>query len=411
MTTYPNLSLILPTRGATGSGHWADVLDANTAKIDAHDHTSGKGLRIKSAALSIDGDVSFGSTWAITALNRVSLSAVAAPIVNRSLFCKSADGELYWLSATGTQVKMTSGSSLNVAAFTGGIGGDYTAVAAALNYDDSAKRYTHKGAAGTNWARLQSGPVRIAELDTAETVFVEQAAPAALAASYTMTWPTALPGSTLLAQIDATGQWIFSNTVPNATTFSAAASFSSTVGVTGLITATAGLTAAVNQSLTVSGTGTLKHGTQTLSLHASNFVAIQPTTPDAGAMQLSFNGSFNARGDLGGDVSSDPIQVIGPIPLIIGKRILAVRAYIADNATGPTTVTLTVRSESSIGATAVIGSAATSSGSGANQTLTVSGLTATVSSGLSYLMTVTSSSTTSGRGTFLFMVEIDYDHP
>lgn len=377
MTTYPNLSLTLPTRGATGSGHWADVLDANTAKIDAHDHTSGKGLRIKSAALNIDGDVSFSSTWAITALNRVSLSAVVAPIVNRSLFCKSADGELYWLSATGTQVKMTSGSSLNVAAFTGGIGGDYTAVAAALNYDDSAKRYTHKGAAGTNWARLQSGPVRIAELDTAETVFVEQAAPAALAASYTMTWPTALPGSTLLAQIDATGQWIFSNTVSQ------------------LITAGAGLTASANQHITVSGTGSFKHGTKTMSVPFSEAVGSTIAVYDVS------NGAQTSAGSVG---------IFLAIRLDVGKRITAVRAFVVDNATGTTKLQASLVSNvAATGTGTIIASSALSSGAGARQTLSVTGLTTTIVTGTTYSVFIQNSGGTAVIA--VYGAEVDYDGP
>src|SRR4051812_37040389 len=206
MTTYPNLSLELPARGPTGSGHWSDVLDGNFQRIDSHDHQPGKGLRIRSLALNIDGDVSFGSSWAVAALNRASFSAVAPPTVNRSVFVSDGTGgltanELYWRSNAGAQVKLTSGSTLNVAAFVGGIGGDYQEVAAVEAYDDAAKRYTFKeGTAESNgWAKLQAGTLRLSEFNTTETVFVEQACPAALASSYTMTWPTALPGSQALA--------------------------------------------------------------------------------------------------------------------------------------------------------------------------------------------------------------------
>jgi hypothetical protein len=210
MTTLPNMGLTLPTRGPSGAGLWGDTDDANLALTDAHDHASGRGVRIKTAGISIDADLSFSSLYAPTALNRITFSSIAAlSSNNKSLFVSNADNELYWRSNAGANVKLTSGSSLNVAAFTGGIGGDYTAVSASVQYDDANKRYTFKQGGGTTWARLQSGPLRLVELGTSETVFVEQAAPSALAASYTVTWPLALPGSSVFVKIDNTGQLAF----------------------------------------------------------------------------------------------------------------------------------------------------------------------------------------------------------
>lgn len=210
MTTLPNMGLVLPTRGAPGSGHWADALDAQAALIDAHDHTSGKGVRVPVSGLNINANISFGSQWAITALARATFASIAPPAVNKSVWVADGTGgtsanELYWTSNAGTNVKITNAGALNVAAFVGGIGGDYTAVAAALNYDSSGTRYTLKGAAGTNWARMASGEVRIFETGTSETVFVGHAAPAALASSYTVTWPLALPANTAPLSISSTG--------------------------------------------------------------------------------------------------------------------------------------------------------------------------------------------------------------
>lgn len=259
MTTLPNMGITLPTRGAGGAGLWGDTDDANSSLIDGHDHSSGKGVRIKTAGISLDADLSFSSLYAPINLARITFASVAAlSSNNKSLFVSSADSELYWRSNAGANVKLTSGSSLNVAAFTGGIGGDYTAVGAAVAFDDAGDRYTFKQQANV-WARMASGEVRILETGTSETVFVGQAAPAALAASYTMTWPTALPGAAALVSVDNTGQFFFNNTIQNA------AVFNSTVNSIGLITATAGLTAAVNQNVTVSGTGTFKQGTKTIN--------------------------------------------------------------------------------------------------------------------------------------------------
>lgn len=220
MTTLPSMGLTLPTRGAAGSGHWADVLDADLTLVDGHSHRPGSGVRIVSDAININADITFNTSWAITALNRVTFASVAPPAVNKSCFVGDGTGgttanELYWTTAAGANVKLTAGNSLNVASFVGGIVDDYSSVGAQLGYDDGAKRYTFKEGTGdsNHWARVYCGGVRIAEFGTNEALYVEQLAPAALAATYAMTWPTALPGSTALAQIDSTGQISFTNTI------------------------------------------------------------------------------------------------------------------------------------------------------------------------------------------------------
>ena len=210
MTTYPNIGLTLPVQGDAGAGLWDETQDANTALLDAHDHSSGKGVRITPAAININADLPLNSSWGITTANRISFASVAAPSTNKSVFVSDGSGgltanELYWRSNTGTNVKLTSGSALNVAAFTGGIGGDYAAVGAAVAYDDAADRYTFKQESPGNWARLACGPVRLFEFNTSESVYVEMAAPAALGASYTVTWPTAVPASTSALTMSSSG--------------------------------------------------------------------------------------------------------------------------------------------------------------------------------------------------------------
>jgi hypothetical protein len=256
MTTLPQMGLVLPTRGAPGSGLWADAIDAMMALIDAHTHQTGSGALIRPAAIGINGDLTFAGNGA-TNLGKAAFTAVTALAAgSKTLFVSSSDNELYWRSNGGTNggtnVKLTSGSTLNVAGFAGGIGGDYTGVSAALNYDDANTRYTMKQGGGTTWARIASGDLRLHETGTSESFYVGIAAPAALAGAYTITLPTAAPGSTQLVQMAASGQMSFSNTVTN------------------LITASAGVTCTADQHVTVSGTGRFKHGSQIL--HVSPIV-------------------------------------------------------------------------------------------------------------------------------------------
>lgn len=231
MTTTPNMALELPTNGAD-IGTWGTKLNVALPIIDSHNHAPGQGVQIGAAGLNIDGNVSFND-FAIRSAGQVGFSSVD-PLTSgdRVVFVSADDNELYWRTNGGTNVKLTNGNALNVAAFVGGIGGDYTAVAAAVAYDDATGAYTFKrGTANSNsWARLRAADLRLYEYNTTETVYTAIKAASGLAASYDITLPTALPAAQVLQQIDAAGQTVYSNTL------------------------------AANQSITVSGTGQYKHG-------------------------------------------------------------------------------------------------------------------------------------------------------
>jgi hypothetical protein len=85
-----------------------------------------------------------------------------------------------------------------------------------------------------------------------------------------------------------------------------------TLGVTGLITATTGVTAAANQHVTVSGTGDFKHGDKPLVIPAS-----AGSAPSSSGATLAIGGFRWVAAALGDKVSF-------PISLPTGKRILSV---------------------------------------------------------------------------------------
>lgn len=260
MTTLPNMGVILPTLGGD-SGDWDDKLNAGITLIDAHDHTSGKGTQVPSAGININADLSFAGN-AATALGKAAFSAVTALVSgSKTLFVSSSDNELYWRTNAGTNVKLTSGTTINTS-LVGGIVGDYTAVGAEVAFNDANDRYTFKQNSATGWARLASGEVRIFETGTSESVYVGLAAPAALGASYTLTLPTALPGSTLLAQCDSSGNITFSNTVVNSVVL------------------------AVDKNVTVSGTGEFKHGDRVRNFSGTIGTSVNGTTGDATSFAL-----------------------------------------------------------------------------------------------------------------------------
>lgn len=408
MTTLPQMGLVLPTRGVGGAGVWDDSLDADLTAIDAHDHSTGRGTPVPTAGININADLTFSSLYAPINLHRLTFaSIVALTSNNKSLFVSSADNELYWRSNAGTNVKITSGASLNVAAFTGGIGGDYTAVSAAVAFDDAGDRYTFKQNAGTGWARLASGDLRLFETGTSDSVFVGLAAPAALAGSYTITLPLTAPTTgTRPVQMTTAGVITAGNSdnvqVGGTLGVTGAATLSSTLGVTGATTLSStldvggilssaglifgqnGLTAAVNTHVTVSGTGELKHGTRTLQV------------------PIRYDGT-----NVWNDGITVDATVIG-ISLRNGDRIVAVRARIQDSVTGPTKMTIVLQSVVE-GVASTVATSAQSSGAGTKQTIAITGLTSTIASGTNYQLKFLRS--TGAANVATYWIEVDYDRP
>lgn len=223
MAILPSMTLEQPTVGAS-RGQWGGILNANLAKIDGHTHVAGQGEPVPVAGIEIDADLSFGSLYGpkdLHAITFASIVALSSNTYNKSLFVSDGTGglsanELYWRNSTGNHVKLTSGTSLNVAAFVGGITGDYTSVGAAEAFDNADKDYTFKDGAG-KWAGLRAGTLALSPKGGTSTFRVTLQPPAGLAASYAVTWPAAVPASTSLVQMSSAGVLTASDTLPATT--------------------------------------------------------------------------------------------------------------------------------------------------------------------------------------------------
>lgn len=373
MTTLPNLGIVLPTRGAPGAGVWGDTEDANSALIDAHNHTTGKGVAVPTLGINIDADLTFSSAWAPTNLHRIQFASIA-PLSgnNKSLFVAdgtggSTAGELYWRSNAGSNVKLTSGAALNVAAFTGGFGGDYASVGAAAAFDDSGDRYTFKQQSPGNWARIASGDLRLFETGTTDSVFVGLAAPAALASSYTITLPLAAPASTSVMQVSSAGVVTATNTIANDITMTA------------------------NAHVTVSGTGDIKHGDRILAMTA-------------------FAGS-GTNWSL--DVSGTPVEmrsigtgILGvPINLRVGDRIKSISFSLKGD--GAADLVTTVYSQTAAMVATSIGTLTTSNQATSYSTITIDLTDTPVAAGDSLVATFNANAS----GLRIGGVSVTYDHP
>lgn len=173
--------------------------------------------------------------------------------------------------------------------------------------------------------------------------------------------------------------------------FQGTATFSSTLGVTGLITATGGITCAANTHVTVSGTGLYKHGTQTLVI---------PLIPN-------YQGGTTPNNTISlPAATSEVVWFILPV----GKRVTAVRVCIIDSATGPTKLqcsTYTVTLPGMASTPQTVGAA--SAGTGAQQTISATGLTTVIAAGVIYGVYI--ARTTGSAVCSINNVEVDYDQP
>jgi hypothetical protein len=354
------MGLIKPTE-LGDSGVWASLLDAMFDLIDAHDHSAGKGLQIKQSNLKIDADIpwsSGGTFWAIKDVRAVDFQPSTQASVSTfagALFVDSSNNELSYRTTGGSIIRFTNGATFNFAAI-GAIGGDYTAAGALVDYVDANGLYRMRqelAAGAQQFAIVQTGGVDLFEFKLHPTVGVPAnrvrlSSSAALGASYTITMPV-LPSST--------------------------------------------------ESLSITSAGVIntdgKHGIRTDSHHA-----VELTTT---------NGSYVKNGGGVGVLSGASSSAGLSISLRVGERILAVRANIIDSVTGPTKLNMIVASLTSTNVLSTIATSATSAGSGANQQLSVTGLTTTLVSNTSYLVIITI--TTGAAACGIYGVEVDYDQP
>lgn len=199
----PYLNMNLPVVSVTPGPEWAEDLNTALDIIDDHDHTSGKGRPITSAALNINDDVS-ANNHNITSARSFNLSDQSTPISNatdvRSLY--SVLGELYYNDSVGNQVQLTLDGAINATSI-GGIGGDYATSTASVTYSSTSKTFFFYQ--NTN----QSAKLDVGDLIIHETVAnangITLKSPSSLAASYIITLPTALPASNLMLQMSTTG--------------------------------------------------------------------------------------------------------------------------------------------------------------------------------------------------------------
>jgi hypothetical protein len=288
------LNITLPVVGSTiGPTYATRVTDALQALIDDIE------AKITPDEIDINDDLdmsSSGQFYGLVNLDRAAFNAqVAVLAAGNPTTVYTVGNELYFQDGAGNNVPITSGGSV------AGAAGNITTTGTPA-YASSGVQLQWSGG-DLEYRFIDDGTEGYADLVFHDLEFRNGANTLTMSTlvttDYDIIWPATGPSAAGILQTDASGNISFSNTIPSLVTFSA------------------GLTAAANQDITVSGTGEYKHGQLTKFVHvtdgmpaqhSSNFVAIDGST-------------FTA------DFTNTLGRWIFPINLKEGDRIVSVTVY------------------------------------------------------------------------------------
>lgn len=358
MAIGSSLGITLPTQGSTTT--WGTALNTELQKIiDAVEAS------VPASAITFSADFDLNN-YALTSIAHTSYDEQSsAPTELRSLYFNSS-GELICIDGSNNSVAITSGGGLSGAG--GSItGAGYDGSEVRLNWDNTYFNF-YSGSGSDDFADVRMNTLLLRD-GSGNAVTLDCPS---LSSDYTVTFANAVPGSTAAVQISAAGQLSYSNTFSE------------------LITASAGVTCAANQDITLSGTGKYNHGEYELVLNTCAGTANSPSS--------SYNGTYGYWEIYQGT------SLFMPVPLPVGKRIKSIYAKTNSADTGTKTLALWSKSTASASAPTVI--ATTTGTTSGLETLTLSGLSTTIATAISYVIQFVSSSTDSNEIT---LVSITYD--
>lgn len=189
-----NMNLILPTIGTDSGLFWEQSVNANSIVIGGHNHTSGSGVPIPSAGISIDAPLSFNGQFetnvgAIIFSNQSSLSTVNA--------LYTVAGEL-WFNDTTNPIQITLGGALNATSsgITDGLGNTAAFQAGVLVV----------GNVDTSPDNIKVGSILIGNVSVPSSKYLTLNPPTAMASNFSLTLPN-VPASSLFVTLDTSGNF------------------------------------------------------------------------------------------------------------------------------------------------------------------------------------------------------------
>lgn len=200
MATTTNMGLVLPVVSTTPGPTYGTLNNSAFSVIDAHDHTSGKGVPIPPSGLDITSALTFQNNDATNLRSARFYAQTTAFTDATDIGCFYVLGaDLYFIDTAGNSIRITENGAISSASF-GGITGLVAPATAAFSVDT----FTFKSTA-TEYALIDAGDLRTRRSGETSPNYVGIQSPAALAASYQLTLPAALPASTSFATVSSAG--------------------------------------------------------------------------------------------------------------------------------------------------------------------------------------------------------------
>lgn len=111
ITSFMNLDL--PAVQQTVGPEWAVKVNEAFDSVDEHDHSSGKGIKIKPGGLDINSELNFQNNRAanVGSLKLTNLGAALSGATNTNVV-QSVNGDLYFTNNAGVAIQITSGGSI-----------------------------------------------------------------------------------------------------------------------------------------------------------------------------------------------------------------------------------------------------------------------------------------------------------
>lgn len=209
MATTPKMGMDLPVPSETQGPRWAEKINnALELRVDAHDHSEGKGARIPVAGLDIDADLSLeGHNLDDVRMARFGDQGetLAGGVDIRGLYV--VGGDLYYNNGNGTPVRLTEGNALAFSTV-GAIEG-LPSIAnpdAKASWEDAVPGFSFYADAD-EFAKVRVGELLLHELDAESPKAVTIKSPASLASGYSVEFPASLPGASSFLTWGADGKF------------------------------------------------------------------------------------------------------------------------------------------------------------------------------------------------------------
>jgi hypothetical protein len=350
-----SLGITLPTQGGN-SGTWGTDLNTELQKvIDAVE------AQVPASAIDFSADFDMND-YGLTSVRTVACTQQSSVTELNAMYFDT-NGDFYIRDGLNNAVQITNAGVLNNAS-AGGLGdsgGDYGT--SGITFDWDGTNYNAKSASGDNYAPIRMSSALLRDNSTNTLTL----ATPSLSSDYTITFPSAVPGSSgTFLQSDTSGTITFSNS-------------------TGV-------------DITLTGSAEVKHGSRTLTVPAAAGIGYN----SAGSAVVNHSVSSVYSGFWESDTAADLFLL--PIPLKVGDRLTSVVVWF----TGSSTDTKTARLKSNDGTGTVSDeetNTSTTSGDG-SITLTVSPQL-TIAAGESYTVVFEAGAT----GDQVHSIDVTYDRP